>query len=74
MGSHILQNLLDKLKKMADIVMLDTFPSAFLMDAVVLARYVSMAVYVVMDDYVGVRYVLKGIEELAKRGNRIVRK
>ncbi|MGN0399949.1 MAG: hypothetical protein ACI4EO_07470 [Blautia sp.] len=54
--------------------MLDTFPSAFLMDAVVLARYVSMAVYVVMDDYVGVRYVLKGIEELAKRGNRIVRK
>lgn len=72
LGSHMMQNLLDKLEKMADIVVLDTSPSAVLMDAVVLARYVPMAVYVVKYDHVGVRYVLKGIEELAETGVHIL--
>ncbi|MGN0263281.1 MAG: polysaccharide biosynthesis tyrosine autokinase [Oliverpabstia sp.] len=68
LGSQEMKNLLDKLEEMADIVVIDTSPSAVLVDALVLARYVPMALYVVKYDYAKVRYVLEGIEELADTG------
>ena len=66
LGSHEMKSLLKHLEGMADIVILDASPSAALADALVLARNVQMALYVVKYDFANVRFVLNGIEELAE--------
>ena len=68
LGSQEMKNLLDKLEKMADIVLIDISPATVLVDALMLARYVPMALYVVKYDYARVRDILEGIEELAETG------
>lgn len=66
LGSNEMKLLLKHLESIADIVILDTSPSAALADALVLARNVKMALYVVKYDFANARYVLNGIEELAE--------
>lgn len=68
LGSQEMKNLLDKLEIMADIVLIDISPATVLVDALMLARYVPMALYVVKYDYARVRDILEGIEELAETG------
>ena len=48
--------------------MIDISPATVLVDALMLARYVPMALYVVKYDYARVRDILEGIEELAETG------
>ena len=64
MGGDEMGRLLDALRERADIIILDTPPSAMLVDAMFLARHADGVVYVVMNDYAKRRYIYKGIEEL----------
>ena len=60
--------LLDQLRDMADMVILDTPPSAVLVDAMMLVRHVDGVAYVVMNDYARRRYIVNGMQELVNAG------
>ena len=66
LGGSAMKDLVEKLKGMADIVIFDTPPTAMLVDAVYLVRYIETALYVVRCDYARTQYILKGIEELSE--------
>lgn len=66
MGSDEMGELLENLSARADLVILDTPPSAMLVDAMILARHADGVVYVVMNDYAKRRFIYKGIEELTE--------
>ena len=63
-----MQDIIDRLKKQTDLIILDTPPSAMLADAEMVVKYADAAVYVVMCDYARSQYVQKGISELAETG------
>ena len=71
LSSDSMGELLEELKTRADMIILDTPPSAVLVDAMMLVRYVDGVAYVVMNDYARRRYIVKGIEELASTGVEI---
>ena len=71
-ASEKMKELLQQLEEMADIVILDTSPSAVLADALILAKHVPLALYVVRYDYAKVRHVLEGIEELSETGTHVI--
>lgn len=64
LGSEAMSNVIASLREKADIVILDTPPSAMLVDAMMLVRHVDAVAYVIMSDYARRRFILKGIEEL----------
>lgn len=64
MGGEEMGRLLSKLREQADLIILDTPPSAMLVDAMFLARHADGVVYVVMNDYAKRRFIFNGIEEL----------
>lgn len=59
---------IEAMRKTADIIILDTPPSAMLADAEMVVKYADTAIYVVMCDYARSFYVQKGIRELAETG------
>ena len=68
LGTAAMKNLINVLKKKADIVILDTAPSELLADAPALAKYVEAALYVVKYDHAKVRQIRTGIQALAMSG------
>ena len=72
LSSENMKNVIDTLRSMADVVILDTPPSAMLVDAMMLVRYVDAIAYVVMSDYARRRYIFEGVEELTTAGAPIV--
>ena len=64
LGGEAMSELLVQLRERADAIILDTPPSAMLMDAMILARHADGAVYVIMSDFAKRSYIYKGIEEL----------
>lgn len=68
MGSEAMSKVVDELAARADVVILDTPPSAMLVDATLLARHVDGVVYVVMSDFAKRRFIYKGMEELSNNG------
>jgi len=66
--SPVMQDIIDRLKKQTDLIILDTPPSAMLADAEMVVKYADAAVYVVMCDYARSQYIQKGISELAETG------
>lgn len=72
LGSERMKNVIETLRGMADVVILDTPPSAMLVDAMMLVRYVDAIAYVVMSDYARRRYIFEGVEELSSSGAPIV--
>ncbi|MBQ1378313.1 MAG: polysaccharide biosynthesis tyrosine autokinase [Lachnospiraceae bacterium] len=66
--SETMQELVDTLKKEADIVILDTPPSAILADAMMLTRHADGICYVVMYDFAKRRVIVRGMEELKESG------
>lgn len=68
LSSDAMGELVERLRDEADIVILDTPPSAVLVDAMMLVRHVDGVAYVVMNDYARRRYIVNGIEELASTG------
>ena len=72
LASENMQKVIEKLRTMADIVILDTPPSAMLVDAMMLVRHVDAVAYVIMSDYARRRYIFEGVEELTTAGAPIV--
>jgi capsular exopolysaccharide synthesis family protein len=68
LSGEAMSELLDRLRERADIVVLDTPPSAVLVDAMMLVRYVDAVAYVIMSDYARRRYIFEGVEELTSVG------
>ncbi len=64
LGSSAMSDLIAELHRRADIVILDTPPSALLVDAMMLVRHVDAVAYVIMSDFARRRYIVKGLEEL----------
>ena len=69
--SEQMKKLIEKVKEIADIVVLDTPPSAMLADAEMAVPYADLAVYVVLCDYARTTYIQKGIRELSETGVEI---
>ncbi|MCR5228664.1 MAG: polysaccharide biosynthesis tyrosine autokinase [Solobacterium sp.] len=63
--------LLKALREVADIIILDTPPSAMLVDAMMVAKYVDEAVYVIKCDYARRHVIINGIQELKDAGVEI---
>ena len=64
LGSEAMHRVIDELRGYADIIILDTPPSAVLVDAMMMTKHVDGVAYVVMSDYARRRYIVDGIEEL----------
>ena len=72
LGSEAMSELIGLLRKQADIVILDTPPSAVLVDAMMLVRHVDAIAYVIMSDFARRRYIIQGVEELSNSDAPIV--
>lgn len=72
LSSENMELVIQTLRDMADVVILDTPPSAMLVDAMMLVRHVDAIAYVVMSDYARRRYIFQGVEELSSSGAPIV--
>ena len=68
LSGEAMADLIEELRSRADIVILDTPPSAVLVDAMMLIRRVDGIAYVIMSDYARRRFVVRGIEEIAEAG------
>ncbi|MBR4422191.1 MAG: polysaccharide biosynthesis tyrosine autokinase, partial [Erysipelotrichaceae bacterium] len=71
LGSDKMTQIMEYLKKTADIIILDTPPSAMLVDAMLVAKYVDEAIYVIMSDYARASVVAEGMRELKNTGIEI---
>ena len=72
LGSEDMRKLVDRLRDEADVVILDTPPSAVLVDAMMLVKHVDGIAYVVMRDYARRRVIFEGVEELSSSGAPIL--
>ena len=72
LGSEAMRSLIAALRERYDIVILDTPPSAILVDAMMLLSYVDAVTYVIMSDYARRRYIFNGVEELTSGDAPIV--
>lgn len=72
LSSENMEIVINRLREMADVVILDTPPSAMLVDAMMLVRHVDAVAYVVMSDFARRRYIFQGVEELSNTGAPIV--
>ena len=71
LGSEKTGTIIEELKKMADIVILDTPPSAMLVDAMLVSKYIDEAIYVIMSDYARTSVIAEGMQELRNAGIEI---
>ena len=71
LGAPQMKALIDTLKNKADIIILDTPPSAMLADAMLMVKYADAAIYVIMCDYARRQVILQGIKELDEAGIHI---
>ncbi|MBQ5951123.1 MAG: polysaccharide biosynthesis tyrosine autokinase [Lachnospiraceae bacterium] len=72
LGRDVMEKVLGELKGLADIVILDTPPSAMLMDASLLAGMTDGVLYVVLSDYAKRRVIQHGLRELQQNGAMIL--
>lgn len=66
LDSPKMKSILDRLKEMADYVILDTAPVGMLTDTAVLAEAADAALFVVKQDYANCSNILEGIGQLAE--------
>lgn len=71
LGSAKMGEIIKWLKSVADIVILDTPPSAMLVDAALVSKYADEAIYVIMADYARKSVVVDGMQELKNTGTEI---
>ena len=72
LGSEEMKKLLEVLKEQADVVILDTPPSAMLVDAMIMVQHVDGVVYVVMSDFAKRSFIFRGMEELTSNGVEVL--
>lgn len=63
--------VMEKLKNQADILIIDTPPSAVVSDAAIIAQYVQSGIFVVRQDYAKIDKILEGVEMLSGAGIRL---
>ncbi|MBR3358764.1 MAG: polysaccharide biosynthesis tyrosine autokinase [Solobacterium sp.] len=71
LGSEQMRKLIAMLREKADVIILDTPPSAMLADAMLMVKNADLAVYVIMCDYARRPVILRGITELNEAGVKI---
>lgn len=71
LGSDQMKKLIEMLREKADVIILDTPPSAMLADAMLMVKNADLAVYVIMCDYARRPVILRGIQELSEAGVKI---
>ncbi|MBR2727574.1 MAG: polysaccharide biosynthesis tyrosine autokinase [Solobacterium sp.] len=71
LSGETMGTLINGLKQIADVIILDTPPSAMLVDAMLVSKYVDEALYVIMCDYAKKSVVVNGIQELSAAGVEI---
>ncbi len=71
MDSEAMKQLIEDLKNRADLIVLDTPPSAMLADAMMLTRHADGVVYVVLSDFAKRRVIYTGLRELQDSGTQI---
>lgn len=71
LSGNAMSEVIEALRGMADMVILDTPPSAVLVDAMMLLKQVDGVVYVIMSDYARRSYIIRGIEEIADAGKPV---
>lgn len=64
LGKKEMKELIDQMKKHADVVILDTAPAELLADASMLARHVDAALYVIRYNYTKISKIRSGIQAL----------
>ena len=67
-----MKNLISQMREVADVIILDTAPSAMLADASAAANIADCALYVIKCNYARIRHITEGIENLADSQTRIV--
>ncbi|MBR4549604.1 MAG: formate--tetrahydrofolate ligase [Oscillospiraceae bacterium] len=72
LGSEEMRELLEKLKKRVDVVILDSPPSAMLVDAMIMVQHVDGVVYVVMSDFAKRSFIFRGMDELTSNGVEVL--
>ena len=72
LGSEEMSRLLERLKERADVIILDTPPSAMLVDAMIMVQHVDGVVYVVMSDFAKRSFIFRGMEELTSNGVEVL--
>ena len=72
LGSEEMGRLLELLKGRFDVIILDTPPTAMLVDATIMAPYVDGVVYVVMSDFAKRSFIFRGMEELTSNGVEVL--
>ncbi|MCR5373224.1 MAG: polysaccharide biosynthesis tyrosine autokinase [Solobacterium sp.] len=71
LSGETMGTLIEGLKQRFDVIILDTPPSAMLVDAMLVSKYVDEALYVIMCDYAKKSVVVNGIQELSTAGVEI---
>ena len=72
LSSENMTHVIQSLRAHTDVVILDTPPSAMLVDAMMLVRHVDAVAYVIMSDFARRRYIFQGVEELSNTSAPIV--
>lgn len=67
LGSGQMGELIRKLRRQADYIILDTAPAELLADASLLAKHADAALYVIRQDYTKMNRIRSGIEALSMR-------
>lgn len=65
MGSRRMREVVETLKRQADVIILDTAPAELLADAALVARCADAAVYVIRCDYAKMKRIRSGIQALS---------
>lgn len=72
LSSDSFRSLMEKLKKMADFVIIDTPPSAVVSDASIIAKNVDGCLFVVRQDYAKLDSLQEGMDMMSGTGTHIV--
>ncbi len=68
LSSDEMGRVIEAMRTKADVIILDTPPSAVLVDAMMLVKHVDAIAYVIMSDYARRRSIIDGVEELSAGG------
>lgn len=68
MNDRSLKEMIDKLRDLADVVILDTPPCGTLSDAIQIGAFADSGIYVVRQDYLRVERVSDGIQSISETG------
>jgi len=72
LGGAKMQEVIDRVSKRSDYVILDSAPVGLLTDASVLAQYADCAMFIIKKDFAKTEHIMSGMEHLAKHDIRVI--